>query len=58
MSQSKIIEIPENEFQDLLNKYEQCRADREKLLKAISANNEIIDDYNKKISTDKTREQG
>jgi len=49
----KIIEIPEKEFKELLEKYEQCKADKEKLLAAIDSLNKQIDSYNEKFANNK-----
>lgn len=57
MNSPKIIEIPADEFHTLVDNYKKCQADREKLIKAINANNQIIDEYNKKISDNQNREQ-
>jgi len=44
-----VVEIPLDELQDLISAYKKCKTDKEKLLIAIQALNDQIDEYNKKF---------
>ena len=46
----KIVEVPADEFQELVESLKQCREDKKKLETANKFLNEEIEEYNKKFS--------
>jgi chromosome segregation ATPase len=43
----KVVEIPIEEFQELVNELKKCREDKEKLKKAVEFLNEQIEEFNR-----------
>ena len=46
----KIVEIPADEFQELVESLKQCREDKKKLETAVKFLNDEIKEYNQKFS--------
>ena len=46
----KVIEIPIEEFQELVNELERCREDKRKLIETVKFLNQEIEEYNKKYT--------
>jgi len=52
--EKKMIEIPQDEFEELLNRYKLCVKERDDLKKINDFLNKQILEYNKKFANDKT----
>ena len=46
----KIVEIPIEEFQELVNELKKCREDKNKLIETVNFLNKEIEEYNKKYA--------
>jgi len=52
----KIVEIPIEEFQELIDNLENCKKDKEKLIKTVEYLNQEINEYNKKYAISSQQE--
>jgi len=48
----KVVEIPANEFEEMVEELKKCKEERDKLKKANEFLNEQIKEYNKKFAKD------
>jgi uncharacterized coiled-coil DUF342 family protein len=46
----KVVEIPIEEFQELVNELKKCREDKKKLIETVNFLNEEIEEYNQKYA--------